>query len=94
MQTLNAYLQSTQTLNQQVPEVDLAFYVSKAKLMADLKKSSDAKKKVQATIAKEDNQDAFIKIDVKLEPLRADISYSLRQKHYTEAVRALVNALD
>ena len=35
-----------------------------------------------------------MQIDVKLEGLRADISYSLRQKHYTDAVRALVTALD
>ena len=59
--------------------------------MADL---TGGKNKVQAVVTKEDSRDAFIKIDIKLEPLRADISYSLRQKHYTEAVRALVNALD
>ena len=59
--------------------------------MAD---STGGKNKVQAVVNKEDSRDAFIKIDIKLEPLRADISYSLRQKHYTEAVRALVNALD
>ena len=35
-----------------------------------------------------------MEFDVNLEGLRADISHSLRQKHYTTAVRALVVALD
>ena len=33
MQTLNAYLQSTQTLNQTVPDATLAFFVRKDKLL-------------------------------------------------------------
>ena len=35
-----------------------------------------------------------MEIEVKLEGLRRDISYSLRQRHYTEAVKTLVDALD
>ena len=42
MQALNSYLQATQTLNQQVPDLEISFFVSKHKLLEDEK---DKKKK-------------------------------------------------
>ena len=89
MQTLNEYLQSTQTLNQTVPEAKLTFYVSKDKLLA---LDDDSKKKKVAIDQQDTSQ--YMQVDVELESLRADISYKLRQKHYTDAVRALINMLD
>ena len=94
MQTLNAYLQSTQTLNQAVHSADLTFFVSKAKLLQS--DSDDKKKKSQTT--KDSNEDTtesgYLELNVKLDGLKHDISYQLRQKNYTDAVRTLINALD
>jgi len=72
-------------LNQQVPELNLSFYVSKHKLLADEKQN---KKK-----PKDDDQ-GFVEFEVKLAGLRADISHQFRQRHYTDAVRALIDSLD
>ena len=35
-----------------------------------------------------------MEVSISLESLRADVSYALRQKHYTDTVRILVNALE
>jgi len=71
-----------------VHEASLTFFVSKAKLSADDAKSP--KKKNQA----EQAEQGYVELSVKLDGLRADISHQLRQRHYTEAVRALIDALD
>ena len=37
---------------------------------------------------------AYIELEIDLGGLRGDISYTMRQKHYTETVKALAVALD
>ena len=38
--------------------------------------------------------DGYVELEVKLKGLRADITHQFRSKHYTEAVRTLIDALD
>jgi len=75
-----------------VPEVNLSFFVSKEKLLFDEKSRKQKNAKKSEVDAKDPN--GYLQVDVQLESLRADISYNLRQRHYTEAVRALNNTLD
>ena len=87
IQTLNAHLQATQTLNQPAHGTKLKFFVSKDRL---LQESKDAKKKK----VEPSQEQGFIEVDVELDGIRADVSHTLRQKHYTDTVRLLINSLD
>ena len=69
---MNAYLQSVQSLNQQAGGTSLTFFVSKRKLM------DDGNKKKVARQANETKLEDFSKLQVELDPIRAETSYQLR----------------
>ena len=53
-----------------------------------------SKAKKGAKKGAETKMEDFTKLDMELDPVRAETSYQLRQKQYTDTVKQLINALD
>ena len=64
-----------------------------ASLNADSAKKETNTKSDDLAVGLQDKR-AYTELEIDLGGLRGDISYAMRQKHYTETVRALAVALD